>query len=196
MLTLTQHPSQRNEPEAGARQQQGSQVLRELREDHGLGEREVYLAPLLPLFEIAWMGQRPGKDGIAFIEACAEYVNRRLGRLVGAAQILDEAQLQRFMARLLHGKTPPAYLERMARLGQAFLSEHCSAERRQAHETALWHCCYRVASSNPSHLPNPQQWKRLLDLAPTGICWPDIRERSHQDVCELFCAVEQVWDCV
>lgn len=168
-------------------------ILGELRARHGLRGREVFLAPMFPLVEIAWLGHGPGAQVAAFIQSCCEYVCARLGKLAGGLDVLAPRHLQQFTARfLLGGERPPA-LSELSALGLAYLRAHPDHQLVRAREMALWRSCYRVACCNPTQLPGQKQWNRLLDLAPPGVSCHDFETLASTRLADLLSDMENAW---
>lgn len=172
-----------------------SAILRELRAQHGLRGREVYLAPLFPLIEMAWLGQRPQANTIAFIRECGHYVCQRLGRLAGGQEVLDESQLQRFLSRFLCGESPSPALAHLSRLGLAFLRAHDNPALVKAREKAIWRCCLQLGHHQKNRSLTPAQQAFLNRLAPSSMSHQDIQTLARSDVTRLMSELEHAWAC-
>lgn len=170
-----------------------TEILCELRERHALRGREVYLSPLFPLIEMAWLGQHPGREVSEFVRACGQYICKRLGQLAGGLEVLGEKHLNDFLSRFMSGAESPRQLKRLSELGLAYLRTHSNPELVRARERAVWRCCYRIANANLSHAPNPQQWDRLLDLVPESIGHRDFQILSRTDIPGLMADLEHAW---
>ncbi|GAA5185727.1 hypothetical protein GCM10025771_42360 [Niveibacterium umoris] len=150
-----------------------SEVLGLLRREHGLPGPTVYLAPLLPLIEIAWLERNPSASTITFLETCGEFLSRRLRSLAGGVEVIPRRYLLAFAERFLHTERRPPELQTLASLGCAYLAGHSDPQLVQERERLLWRCAYQVAHSNADGRPNWAQWYRLLDLLPPHTNWRD-----------------------
>ncbi|WP_374510915.1 hypothetical protein [Niveibacterium sp.] len=136
--------------------------LTALREKHGLEGCEVYLAPLFPLIEMAWLGTLPGLKARQFIASCGQYLRKRLSSLTGGFGVVSAEQLETFLARYLDGEAPPTRIAALAALGAGYLRTHSDEQLVLTRERVLWRCSFRVACCNTRRSPNALQWKRLL----------------------------------
>lgn len=170
------------------------EILTELRERHGVRGREVYLAALFPLIEMAWLGQTPARETRQFIAACGEYVCTRMGLMAGGLEVLSEAQLDGFLTRYLECPAEPTQLRQLSELGMAYLRSHSNKQLVLARERAIWRCSYRIASGNLLHVPNSLQWTRLLDLLPDSVSWRDFQTLAKAEITDLMADLEHAWE--